>query len=952
MDQIAEDDEVSVGSSNNSNKGNNAKVGRKTKRFISPSLQQAMTHVKDFMTDPQKAHILYRESKIYYESENYQGSIDCLCKAVSFNPSAISLYVLRASCHKALFKWTEAYFDYSFAIRLEPENGSHFCNRGMCLSKLKKIEMGLEDLDTACRLDPCAFNYFSRATIYVDAKKYTKAIQDLSQALLSDNSTIEIRLRCLYRRASAYFDLKSFNEAIVDLNDVLQADPNGVNARILLGKCLKMVDELKRAEEQLTHALHLDPDSAVIYTERGDIRYRTKRKNKIIDAIYDFDKAVKIYETKISSLISSACATASFLSLHPSSSSSTISVSSSTSSRSINNNVNVNVSVNNTTISSSRKNSNVVSSLRRLTNTNTQSNPIPIPSNNNDITHKKPLLSPKSSPNIIEDRAEDHDNDNDEDNEVEGPTPPLALPITLPLLANHSNYYSTVFGLQDTEEGLADTLYKRAQAKLMLNNVDASIYLEALDDCKKAVAIMPLDEEFQLVHAVCLIRLNLFPEAMEILESLLQRNPQHERALYHQAYCQRGTGRKTDAIEGLTKIISFIEDGCGLTSSKLEIPVHFIYEARGSLFHDVQAHKLALSDLGIAVSLHPERPENFYLRADCHSKLGNYELAIKDYNLAESKGLVDLPALHVSRGMVHRLVGNNAEALRDFDSALNKVVKTNDKIHTEARVRVYMLKALCWIDQGEYSRAYQVLLESRELVYPLIISNNMHGVPSTIDESHEMNDEKEMANSIESSAFQASLRRLHWLLVYHSSLCLYMMKDFVYAEEELLYFLTEDGRALCPDNFTFGCCMYFLGNAQRRINKLDNAVIHLKIALDTHWSIVERNKFLGIFTMGKAEQMLGNHMEAVKLFTLALEIEREDSNENAYVYFRRAWCYKSLKDYKRAGVDFEEARTLKIQDPNFAVDYKKSHTIYYIEIETEPDLLEIFPALLPLPGSI
>jgi len=75
---------------------------------------------------------------------------------------------------------------------------------------------------------------------------------------------MDIRLRSLYRRASAYFDLKSYNEAIADLSEVLNGDPNSATARILLGKCLKMVDELKRGEEQLTHALNLEPDSPLI----------------------------------------------------------------------------------------------------------------------------------------------------------------------------------------------------------------------------------------------------------------------------------------------------------------------------------------------------------------------------------------------------------------------------------------------------------------------------------------------------------------------------------------------------------------------------------------------------------------------------------------------------------------------------------------------------------------
>ncbi len=53
--------------------------------------------------------------------------------------------------------------------------------------------------------------------------------------------------------------------------------------------------------------------------------------------------------------------------------------------------------------------------------------------------------------------------------------------------------------------------------------------------------------------------------------------------------------------------------------------MHRVYEMRGTLFHEVQAHKLALNDLGKAIAINPSHAGNFFLRGDCHYKLGNYE---------------------------------------------------------------------------------------------------------------------------------------------------------------------------------------------------------------------------------------------------------------------------------------------------------------------------------------
>jgi tetratricopeptide (TPR) repeat protein len=46
------------------------------------------------------------------------------------------------------------------------------------------------------------------------------------------------------------------------------------------------------------------------------------------------------------------------------------------------------------------------------------------------------------------------------------------------------------------------------------------------------------------------------------------------------------------------------------------------------IYYSKLAHQLALSDLGRAIALNPMKSENYFLRGDCNSKLGNYEQVI------------------------------------------------------------------------------------------------------------------------------------------------------------------------------------------------------------------------------------------------------------------------------------------------------------------------------------
>jgi tetratricopeptide (TPR) repeat protein len=139
------------------------------------ALKQAMNHVKDSMTDAQKSFVLLREGKNNLENNEIRGALDCFSQAIVFNPT-VNLFNYRAICHKLLEMFSEAYFDYSYAIRIEPESGTHYMNRALCLAHLKKFHLAIEDCNSAIEYEPTAIHYYSRACIYSDFGRFTNAV--------------------------------------------------------------------------------------------------------------------------------------------------------------------------------------------------------------------------------------------------------------------------------------------------------------------------------------------------------------------------------------------------------------------------------------------------------------------------------------------------------------------------------------------------------------------------------------------------------------------------------------------------------------------------------------------------------------------------------------------------------------------------------------------------------
>jgi tetratricopeptide (TPR) repeat protein len=238
-------------------KGSLVKRSQKPLIENTTTLQKAMTLVKDFMTDHQKSYILLREGKNAADKDNHYGAIDCLSAAINYNPTFIPLYLHRANSYKSLNMLTEAYFDYSYAIRLEPENGSHYCLRALVLARMKRFTMALEDADYSITLEPSAYNYYSRGTILADRNFIEAAVQDFTRALEETSISNELKLKNRYRRALAHFDLRNYEKCTEDIAATLVLDANHIPSRALLGRALKMTFEYNLAEEQLTHVIEV-----------------------------------------------------------------------------------------------------------------------------------------------------------------------------------------------------------------------------------------------------------------------------------------------------------------------------------------------------------------------------------------------------------------------------------------------------------------------------------------------------------------------------------------------------------------------------------------------------------------------------------------------------------------------------------------------------------------------
>lgn len=325
--------------------GESKKAGRRSKEEkVSPVMLEAAYHVKDFMTDNQKALAYLKAGKQMHDRGAYRWAVECFTEGISCNPSS-SLFNARAASYKNLNMWSEAYFDYSFAIRMEPDSGPFHCSRGMVLAKMKRWQLALEDCELATELSSTPFHHYCKATVLADSGRNMEAIEDLQYCLNFDACPQDLKykvhsvgnalvlfafvLLCVcaprfrkyniltilhafpythpqkawYRSGLCQFDLGLYPEAVKSLQTLINIDANAVAPRALLARSMKMMADLVQAESQISLVIASEPTAHQHLIERGDILFRTNNSNKCIEAIYDFDSAISLLQAQVEKTI-------------------------------------------------------------------------------------------------------------------------------------------------------------------------------------------------------------------------------------------------------------------------------------------------------------------------------------------------------------------------------------------------------------------------------------------------------------------------------------------------------------------------------------------------------------------------------------------------------------------------------------------------------------------------
>ncbi|MFM6045103.1 MAG: tetratricopeptide repeat protein [Dolichospermum sp.] len=214
------------------------------------------------------------QAKVYYSqarnkslNKNYKGAIFDYTQAIKIDPNYADAYRGRGTAYFVLNDYQKAIFDYTQAIKIDPNYADAYTGRGSAYVLLKNYQKAMNDLNQAIKINPndgLAYLYRSYARAGLgDIQGFTED---------SNKGTIIMRKTTHNSSGGTNFLLGRYKVAIAEYTQAIKIDPNYAEAYYNRGKSREKLGDYEGAIVDYTQVIKIDPNYIDAYFMRGDIR--------------------------------------------------------------------------------------------------------------------------------------------------------------------------------------------------------------------------------------------------------------------------------------------------------------------------------------------------------------------------------------------------------------------------------------------------------------------------------------------------------------------------------------------------------------------------------------------------------------------------------------------------------------------------------------------------------
>ena len=144
------------------------------------------------MTNKDNIQELFDSGRHELINGNYDQSVDSLSRVLAIDPDHKLALISRGSAYLKLDRFTDAVGDFDHAIEIDPGYARAYHLRGVAKERSGDHEGALEDFGSAIGIEPeYGAAYYSRATLLTKMKKEDLAVKDIEMVQHLTNKNIE-----------------------------------------------------------------------------------------------------------------------------------------------------------------------------------------------------------------------------------------------------------------------------------------------------------------------------------------------------------------------------------------------------------------------------------------------------------------------------------------------------------------------------------------------------------------------------------------------------------------------------------------------------------------------------------------------------------------------------------------------------------------------------------------
>ncbi|XP_067848274.1 uncharacterized protein ttc6 [Heptranchias perlo] len=227
-----------------------------------------------------------RRGALYRKLGQLKSAMEDLNNAIKLEPSLVNAYWHRHFIYLLQMRTSDALDDLNFVLRHNKNHADAYTSKADIYRNKGDITMAIINYSQGLKCRPDDDVYFRRAEMYEENNDLLMAMEDYRMAYTLNPK----RTDAMMKRGLFYFENSNWNIAIQEFTTLIKQDGGNAKARNYRGQAYAKQALFREAIEDLSAAIHLDPNCWVAFYHRGCLL----RKIHPIQALQDFSVSVLI----------------------------------------------------------------------------------------------------------------------------------------------------------------------------------------------------------------------------------------------------------------------------------------------------------------------------------------------------------------------------------------------------------------------------------------------------------------------------------------------------------------------------------------------------------------------------------------------------------------------------------------------------------------------------------